>query len=58
VGWEDGSRLFYELTGTPLNGTPAFLLYTPEGELAAQQVGAVPVDLIETFIGGKAASGG
>ena len=58
VGWEDGGRLFYELTGTPLNGTPAFLIYTPEGELVAQQVGAVPVDLIETFIGGKAANGG
>ena len=55
---EAGSRLFYELTGTPLAGTPAFLIYTPEGELVAQQVGAVPVDLIETFIAGKAAGGG
>lgn len=58
IDWEDGSRLFYELTGTPLNGTPAFLIYTPEGELVAQQVGAVPVDLIETFMSSNAAHGG
>ena len=60
VDWEGGNRLFYQLTGTPLNGTPAFLLFTPEGELVAQQVGAVPVNLIETFIGstGKVETGG
>ena len=60
VDWEGGNRLFYQLTGTPLNGTPAFLLFTPKGELVAQQVGAVPVNLIETFIGstGKVADGG
>jgi peroxiredoxin len=51
IDWQGGSRLFHQLTGTPLNGTPAFLLYDPDGELVAQQVGAVPVDLIETFIG-------
>ncbi len=55
---ESGSQLFHELTGAPLVGTPAFLIYTPEGELVAQQVGAVPVDLIETFMAGKAAHGG
>lgn len=48
--WQGGGELFYRLTGTPLNGTPAFLLFDPDGKLVAQQVGAVPVDLVETFI--------
>lgn len=60
VDWRGGSELFYRLTGTPLNGTPAFLLFDPKGEVVAQQVGAVPVELIETFIGSpiKTAQGG
>ncbi|MDX1594723.1 MAG: TlpA disulfide reductase family protein [Gammaproteobacteria bacterium] len=57
IDLEGGMRLFHELTGTPLNGTPAFLLYSPEGELVAQQVGAVPVNLVETFIGSSIATG-
>ncbi len=58
IDLEGGSRLFHQLTGTPLRGTPAFLLYTPAGELIAQQVGAVPVDSIETFMARTGAGGG
>lgn len=46
----DVARLFSELTGTYFAGTPAFLFYDPEGNLRAQQVGAVPPELIENFI--------
>lgn len=55
IDWEGGSRMYRELTGASLNGTPAFLIYTPDGELVAQQLGAVPVDLIESFIAGRSA---
>ena len=44
------SRIFTELTGAPFVGTPAFLIYDPKGELKAQQIGAVPVELIEEFM--------
>ncbi len=44
------SRLFTELTGAPFVGTPAFLIYDPKGELKAQQIGAVPVEIIEEFM--------
>jgi len=50
IDWGGASRLFYQLTGTPLNGTPAFLAFDPNGELVAQQVGAVPVEILEVFI--------
>ena len=46
----DVANLFSELTGTHFVGTPAFLFYDPAGELRAQQVGAVPPELIENFI--------
>jgi len=46
----DVARLFSELTGTYFVGTPAFLFFDPQGELRAQQVGAVPPELIENFI--------
>ncbi|GJL81882.1 MAG: hypothetical protein DHS20C01_15160 [marine bacterium B5-7] len=43
---------YYErLTGSRWVGTPSFLVYSPDGELKAKQVGAVPVELIEQFIG-------
>ncbi len=42
--------LYGRLTGSYLAGTPAFLIYNPSGELAAKQIGAVPVKLIEDFI--------
>ena len=54
IDWEGGRRLFYEITGSTLSGTPGFMLFSPEGRLVAQQVGAVPIELIETFIGSVA----
>lgn len=45
-----GSRWFENLTGQQFWGTPGFLIYDPAGELRAQQIGAVPVNLIEDFI--------
>jgi peroxiredoxin len=44
------ANLFSQLTGTYFVGTPTFLFYDPKGELRAQQVGAVPTELIEDFI--------
>lgn len=38
------------LTGQTEFATPAFLLFNPEGELLAHQVGAIPADMIESFI--------
>ena len=46
----DVANLFSELTGAYFVGTPAFLFFDPKGELKAQQVGAVPPELIENFI--------
>ncbi len=43
-------RLYAQLTGVYLAGTPAFLIYGPDGELKVQQIGAVPADLIVEFI--------
>jgi len=48
-------QLYSQLTGQPWVGTPSFLIYSPEGELRAAQVGAVPVELIETFIAKESA---
>jgi len=42
--------MFTQLTGAYFAGTPAFLFYDPKGELRAQQLGAVPTELIEDFI--------
>ena len=44
------AELYGELTGRPWFGTPTFLIYDPGGELRVQQVGAVPVKLIEEYI--------
>lgn len=41
---------FVQQSGARWVGTPTFLLYNPAGELKAQQVGAVPVEVIEDFI--------
>jgi peroxiredoxin len=46
---------YQRLTGRPFVGTPTFLIYSPGGELAAQQVGAVPRQAIEEFIRREAA---
>jgi len=45
-----GSRWFESLTGQQFWGTPGFLIFDQTGELRAQQIGAVPVNLIEDFI--------
>ena len=42
---------FRQLTGTGFRGTPTFLIYDPDGQIKAQTPGAVPVNLIEDFIG-------
>jgi len=44
------ANMYEDLTGADWFGTPTFLIYNPKGELKAQQVGAVPTDLIEAFI--------
>jgi hypothetical protein len=45
-----GSRWFSKISGQVFRGTPGFLIFDPSGELRAQQIGAVPVELIEQFI--------
>lgn len=47
---QDVAIWFTNLTGVQWGGTPTFLIYSPDGELAVQQAGAVPVNLIEEFI--------
>lgn len=48
-------QLYTQLTGQGWVGTPSFLIYSPSGELRAAQVGAVPVELIESFIAKESA---
>lgn len=48
--FEDIAQMFVELTGEQWIGTPTFLFYSPTGELVAQQVGGVPVEMIENFM--------
>jgi len=45
-----GTGWYANLTGRQWVGTPTFLVYDPSGTLRAQQVGAVPIELIEQFI--------
>lgn len=44
------SRWFEKLTGQNWMGTPTLLVYSPEGELKVQQIGAIPLALVEKFI--------
>lgn len=44
AGW------FEKLTGQNWMGTPTMLLYSPDGELRVQQIGAIPLELVEKFI--------
>lgn len=44
------TEMFTGLTGVSWVGTPTFLIYNPAGKLVVQQIGAVPVELIESFI--------
>ena len=41
---------FTSISGDTRFGTPSFLLYNPQGELKAAQLGAVSVDKIEAYI--------
>ncbi len=49
------ASVYKELTGDNFRGTPTFLIFSPDGDLRAQQVGAVPTDLIEQFMISEAA---
>jgi peroxiredoxin len=49
------AQLYENLTGQPWVGTPSFLVYAPTGELRAAQVGAVPTQIIESFIAKESA---
>jgi len=42
---------FKEVTGVPLSGTPAFLVYDPKGRIATKQIGTVEIEVIEKFLG-------
>ncbi len=44
------AELYAELTGEAWYGTPSFLVFAPNGELIAAQIGAVPSRSIEKFI--------
>ena len=51
IGESDLVALQYtSLVGETAFGTPSFLLYNPQGELVASQLGAVRVEKIEAFI--------
>ena len=42
---------YYQITtGSKWIGTPSFLIFGPDGELKAKQVGAVETDVVEAFI--------
>ena len=46
--------LYYSaLTQESLRGTPTFLIFDPEGELAAAQAGAVSPEAVDRFIAKK-----
>lgn len=47
---ENVADLYSSLTGKPWVGTPTFLIFSPSGELRAAQVGAVPTNLIASYI--------
>jgi peroxiredoxin len=44
------SAFYTVLTGSAEFSTPSFLVFSPSGELVAQQAGAVPPEMIERFI--------
>ena len=50
AGYQAAGRWYEQMSGHPFRGTPSFLLFDPSGTLRAQQVGAVPTELIEQFI--------
>lgn len=48
--FENVAQMFVNLTGEPWRGTPTFLIFAPNGDLMAQQAGAVPIPVLEEFI--------
>jgi peroxiredoxin len=52
---DSAAGLYQKLTEEPWVDTPTFLIYLPDGSLAAKQVGAVPVDVIEGFMAARTA---
>ena len=52
---EDIAVFFYDSTGEQWAGTPTILIYSPQGKLTVQQIGAVPVPLLEQFLTQQAA---
>jgi peroxiredoxin len=49
---------FQILTRSPWIGTPSFLIFSPNGELMAKQIGALSPDVIEQFIKDNNAASG
>jgi hypothetical protein len=51
IGESDRVALQYtSISGDSRFGTPSFLLYNPQGDLKAAQLGAVSVDKLEAYI--------
>lgn len=48
--FEAVNDIYENLTDMSLQGTPAFLVFAPDGVLKAQQFGAIPTQLIREFI--------
>ena len=48
--YDNISALFTNISGAAWRGTPAFLVYSPSGELRAAEQGGVPAKIIEQFI--------
>jgi len=47
---EKVSLMYARLTGGYLEAVPAYLVFNPQGELLAGEIGAVPVNIIEKFV--------
>lgn len=54
--YDDVADLFSRLTGAEWKGTPAFLVYSPAGELVLAEQGGVPAKAIMEFIQKKNSS--
>jgi peroxiredoxin len=48
--WQEVATFYQELTDSDWIGTPSFLIFSRDGNLAVKQVGAVPAELIEQYI--------
>jgi peroxiredoxin len=48
--YQSGASWYERLTEQSFNGTPGFLIFDRQGKLRAQQIGAVPIEMIEQFI--------